>query len=606
MAENQQNSEVRMETPSRNEFWLYLIILVAACGQWFIGGTLTSTGELQGLSLPVATLVLVAGAVMIFLLRKGKLVAPVIPWSHGLFLAAVCLGLAGMNRTDLPGALVKIAQLLEIFVVAWYLFYSAKGGSRSAAITAAGIVGLVLVLAGPADIHALRLFGLSDSKHEALVVISFPFLILLLGRSPVRVFWMIMALSSVVVGCNFSNGGLIASWTIVFGLTCFFTKKSRLIPALALILCTVALSLAVHSSETNPWRSFSSWYDSTHKKRLAIENSATWLAPAQYPFGGGLGHYKQTINSLKQFLPDTPHPDDKKIPRDANSQYLLILVEAGTPAAVMLYCLFVAMIFIGIQKIRAVRYHQDRAEAVAVTCAVLGLMLAGLFCVTLSRGIGIWAGAVLGLCAQYQPPVAGRRWIWRFIPFLLMLAGGLGIMLLVNRQPDNPDHRSAVNNYIVANFTAVNSVHPRPVIEIRTLVEDKPEPAIHVEAESSQRITGHFRIVQSNGASGNKALEIPRGAPRGESKASYDLDIPADGEYIFSARVLWGDGCSNSLAFAIGDSKFFISSETFNSWHVLESKHPLALKKGLVTLNVQDLEDGTTLDYFELRPCKRP
>ena len=45
-----------------------------------------------------------------------------------------------------------------------------------------------------------------------------------------------------------------------------------------------------------------------------------------------------------------------------------------------------------------------------------------------------------------------------------------------------------------------------------------------------------------------------------------------------------------------------LTSERFRVWHNLTGMKELQLKKGALTIIVENVEDGISLDYFELIP----
>ena len=65
-------------------------------------------------------------------------------------------------------------------------------------------------------------------------------------------------------------------------------------------------------------------------------------------------------------------------------------------------------------------------------------------------------------------------------------------------------------------------------------------------------------VIESNpDASGGKCLAVPAGSGKpGEGpgvgrevfgQASYTVDIPVDGKYVFWGRAFWENGCGNSF-----------------------------------------------------------
>lgn len=116
--------------------------------------------------------------------------------------------------------------------------------------------------------------------------------------------------------------------------------------------------------------------------------------------------------------------------------------------------------------------------------------------------------------------------------------------------------------------------------------------------------------------SGGAFLSIPEdaGNPPKLNKgfASYQVEVPATGEYRLWARVKWEGECSNSFNVEIDGRPAFILGEdmTFGKWHWV--KYPVSklaklikLEKGTHTVVFRNREDGVALDQFLLAPDKR-
>ena len=566
-----------------------------------------------GLDLPVATLILAVGGVAIVFIR-GKFRWPQLRWPQVLFLCLVSLGLLGLSRADLKGSVRELIQLGEIFLISWYLFATWRREAMKPLLTGLGVLSLILVLAGVLKLYQFPPFDLSEARHAALLVIGFPFLILALRR---KKWWLLgaLALSALVLGLGLKNAGLLLCWGVTAVLTALLLDRKLAAFAGGAVVLALGLSLAAPGKSA--WDSLNPRYDRQYRKRLFIEYSASLLAPKYYPAGGGLGEYKRSVNSLKQYLEDQPSPGEEKIPRDSNNQYLLTMVEAGLPAAAALLLLFGAGIALPLLNLKNLQ-KEEKEAALAVACAAAGLLLAGLFSTVLGRGIGIWTGAVLGLSWAVLPKITRTG----FAPFALRLAmpalcvlSGLGIMVLVNRETDELEHVSRVNRSLRAGLFGVKPEDQGTEGEftesglriIRLTDVDEPVAAgtIRVEGEDYVRVTGFFRTVRANDASGNKALEIPNDTGKGVGEAVYEFELKEAGTYQLSARVFWPDECSNSLGFEIAGVKHSISTELLKTWHTLKSKKKQKLPAGKLTLKIRNLEDGIRLDYFELEPLKK-
>ena len=595
-------------------------LLALACGQWTIGGHRSATGELSGLPVPLATLALGLGALWLWRRQRSSLRLPALPWANVLFVAAAALGLLGLAGAAWPAALKELVQFGEIFGLAWLLFAALRPERLPALVNAVGAVAgglLALALLRRGGWHG---FGLSDARLGALLVIGTPFLLVAARRRSLRTQRLLAWLGALTVGTTFANGGLLLAWL----LTSVFTAwrlTPRLLrywwgPAWAVVL----LGLLVPRPAGMPLDTLLPYYDATHPRRLFAEYQASLLAPGCYPLGAGLGQYKHAINVLRQELPAQPHPDDLKVPADSNAQYLVTLVESGVLATAALVLLLLVAFGRSWRASRvAMPGAPEREPYIAVNGAVLGLALAALFCTVLGRGVGIWAGAVLGLAGAALPaPAAGTRlahYLNRLtLPVALAL---LGLLLLAtrNRAGDPVTGVSAVNHQVrewlwpgrwpapAAGLAADATRTPAGV----TIVPLAPPAAggqtVRGEAEAFVSVTGNLRAVQANDCSGNRALDIPNDTGKGYGVAKYELTLPETGDYELRARVFWEDGCSNSVAFAVDGVEVTLVSELFTTWHVLAARQRFHLVGGLHRVELRNLEDGIKVDYFELVYC---
>ena len=353
-----------------------------------------------------------------------------------------------------------------------------------------------------------------------------------------------------------------------------------------------------------PWNALNPRFDAQHYRRAVIEAVAAVNAPRYFPFGGGLGTYRRTINTLRQYGTEQPSPLDMKVPRDGNSQYLILLVESGLPAALALVLLLLGTVC-GRGLRRAGTDPQADAQAVTIGTALLGALLAGIFCVILSRGIGIWVGALLGLAA-WRTGLPARRVRW----LCAVIAGagaGVGLVVLAghNTRLDREQHLSAANREARI-LLFHDDIAPQPTVRVLELPDEIPgggaaADLVQVEGESCVSLTPPFVRVPANDASGGLVLAIPDLAGKGVGSAEYHVTIPEDGTYTLEARVFWDDGCSNSLLFQLGETSITLASEMFKQWHVLDAPQRLPLHKGALTVRVLNLEDGVKLDWWVLR-----
>ncbi len=598
------------------EAGILLLILIIACTQWAIGGSVDKTGEQTGMSIPLATIVLSVGLLAVLYVRRelrlAKFRCPQI-----LLLCALSIGLLGLSRSELKGGLKELIQIGEIFVISWYLFATASAEVRAKVLTGAGYVGTGLLLFGVAGLH--KVLGLEEARFAGLIAISTPAVIYAWRKHMLRSSIVIL-LAGIILGLWLKNGGLLLVWMIVLVLAAGLLARKLLPVAAAAVLIAVGLSLV--SPGTPAWDSLNPHFDQTHRKRLFVEYSASLKAPRQYPVGGGLGEYKRTVNVLKLLLNDDASGEENKIPGDSNCQYLLTMVEAGLPAALALLLLLGASVFYALKSARGNDDQNAKLLAQAVAVALIGAVMAGMFTTILGRGIGIWFGAFIGLAAAAAFP-AGKTSLVSFvvrlaIPAVFGLACLAGVAT-INTTVDETENVSLVNNKLRAAIFGIKAEtppEPKPDdgtettdtgLTIINLGDDDDDDqstdgTIRAEGESYVSADGKIQIVKANDTSGNQTLEIPDKSGKGVGEAIYELEIKKAGTYLLVSRVWWEDGCSNSLGFAIDGVQHKISSARYKVWHDLTSKKSVELQPGKLTITLQNIEDGIRLDYFELRP----
>ena len=127
-----------------------------------------------------------------------------------------------------------------------------------------------------------------------------------------------------------------------------------------------------------------------------------------------------------------------------------------------------------------------------------------------------------------------------------------------------------------------------------------------VEAEKGSLVPSMTKIGDST-ASGAAAIAIPlarphattEGAPKDQGKATYKVAIPSAGTWRFWGRTKWTDGCGNSFFLKIADKPAVVLGQdgTYGSWHWVKGP-AVALPAGVVTVVVQNREDGSKLDQF--------
>ncbi len=604
--------------------WLGILILAVAWWQWLMPLP-------GGLMIPLATLLLPGATLIVLLGAREKL--PQYSWPLAIALLLLCAGLLGTPRSGLGGSLKELVQYAEIMVLSACLFgVMARAGylrQLNAGIACLHIMLLMVYLLAP------ELTGLSNIKFSVLTIVSLPFFLHALRPARAGFAGLAVLAETLVVSRQFEHGGLILVWAVLLlwsglrrplaapGLR--FSGLPRLVPTagvMTLALWTFlplprlpATANGADNGETppTPWSVLNLHYrDSDHLQRFYIEAKAARLAPRHRPFGGGPGHYLDTINQLRLELSDTPHPDDQKVMRDGNCQYLLTLVDCGLPAALALPLLLLfAMCRAGRGRGRErhreeCRDWSERELRQPLGDALLGFLLAGLFAVTLSGGVGIWLGGFLGMALmgwpERQQPGSG---VLRHTPWLLLGFGGLLILgatlALAKGQEAEQTSRS---NRVAAQQLEKWWPSRRETIPIilrpDPLTATANDAMLHLEAEAYRELVPPFTLIGDLDASGQLALEIPLGAGKATGQAIFELDIPVAGSYIITARVKWEDGCSNSIGFKLREQQAMVSSDTYNAWHSLSTRREFHLPAGPCQLTLVNLEDGVQIDFMEL------
>ena len=579
--------------------WLAVVVLAFACCQVGIGARFSTSGEQLGLALPVSALVL-AIATAVWLALSRDLSLPELTWPQSLFVALSCIGLLGMTRAQATGAAKELVQLVEIALVAPFLFRRLMRDHRRDALhRTLAVFGVALMALRTVGVTRAPVFALSEAKSAAIAVMAWPFVVTvaIAWRSRWRI--AVLAACSVLAGATFTRAPMLVAWLAVLALLAFRLGKPALRAIAVCALLTVAASLVPRPGHANPWLSIQPRVDAEHHKRLWIETAAAVDAPRLYPFGGGLGRYRQTINHLKQRHPERiPHPRDEKVPKDGNCQYVVTAVEAGVPAALALLALLGAALAVAG---RTGEEDDQRPWAAALQASLLGAALSGLFCVTLSRGTGIWLGALIGLSGTPSLPTKQR-----VIRLLVPACAALGFattMVVVNRSAD-ADGVTPANSRAGRLLFRGNGTPVRVVVVADDLTSGDAPGTIRVEGESCVRLAKPFVVIPANDASAGLCLAIPNNTGKGIGEAEYAVEVREAGEYRFFAQVFWEDGCSNSLRVETAGQPAVISSEVFRAWHTLASKKTFHLPAGRVPLKVRNLEDGIRLDYWGLKRVK--
>jgi hypothetical protein len=145
--------------------------------------------------------------------------------------------------------------------------------------------------------------------------------------------------------------------------------------------------------------------------------------------------------------------------------------------------------------------------------------------------------------------------------------------------------------------------HALPTLELETV-----PAAIFLEAEDG-RLTPPMQTLARNDAAGAAAIVVPAGSGRGEingqvldaGHATYEINIPRDGNYRLLARVFWKNTSNNSLFcnWDGGKPQLLGNDEEFGEWHWIKTE-PNPLKAGRHTLVIRNRDENSVLDCMEV------
>lgn len=567
-------------------------VLLLALVPWNPGAVYSASGEQLTFGVPLPTVALLVGLLVTFVVSSTR-PFPWLPLPVLIGVVALSGGVLGSSWAQFPTTLKELIQLGEMTFVAVYL---AQFGTRRQVRTAlvwimAGVEFGLLLLAATGG---LRWLELSPAKWAAFVILAAPFAVLAMGR---RCPWFTAVVPGAVAGLTFSHAGPLIVWCAVVVLSGLAYGR-RHWPALLAVPFAIAVSLLPGRSEA--WDRLRPHYDQAHLKRSVIEADLALRSPSRLPLGAGLGQYKAAINRLRSYGSAEPHPADTKVPRDGNCQYLVTLVESGPLGLAGLLFLLVAACAAAWRPVPGdpPQEVQDRRAVAMALVAVLG---ASVFALTLSRGIGIWLGILLGLAFEPRYRPLSRRRLATVAVGWGAVAGLLLLSLLVNGRARESGTFSHANRVVAGIWGgAVGAPGPRIVV----LPDACAGPAVGVvtvEAETAFEVMAPFVVVRTDGASGNAALAVPEGRGKGIGRATLRLAVPTAGHYLLFAQVQWSDGCGNSMAFRIGGQDIRLADEVYGRWHQITGAVVLDLPAGDLQVQLVNLEDGVMLDLVGLR-----
>jgi hypothetical protein len=367
-------------------------------------------------------------------------------------------------------------------------------------------------------------------------------------------------------------------------------------------------------------------------KRKELETQAAMRAIKAQPWlGEGLGSYQRVVSSPR-FRDTLPVPMETKVEKGVNSGYLVLAVEAGLPAAFLLFCLLLGAarsagilpasraavsgdtIPAGIGEhapvsgatipIPAVSGHVPRY---LIAISALALAAASVFAVLFQRGPGILLAAVVGLsysrrlaeCAALEsgdtiPIPAESGHVPRFCQFLWNQArsriswqGGLILVALaIGVRWHGSDELSLSSD------------------QSRHLKAQGERLALLVNPVAYTAIAAPMRQIRRPDAAGKACVGVELGAdkpPKIKGFATYLVKIEKSAPYRLWLRAWWSDGCANAFAAAFdGATEHLVGNDgTYHAWHWV-SGPVFDLQSGVHTLAVLERKDGVELDQLLL------
>ncbi|MCC7086826.1 MAG: hypothetical protein IT427_17650 [Pirellulales bacterium] len=140
-----------------------------------------------------------------------------------------------------------------------------------------------------------------------------------------------------------------------------------------------------------------------------------------------------------------------------------------------------------------------------------------------------------------------------------------------------------------------------------------PQNAQFLEAESG-KVTAPFETAPLMVNSCDTIVRIPKGKGRGESndrkivdngRITYEVDLPADGNYVVHMAAFWPDTSANSFYYAWDSAapRVLGNDETFQKWHWVATV-PENLKAGKHALTIRNRDEGAAFDCLLVAPAK--
>ncbi len=535
---------------------------------------------------PLAELGVLAGLVLVLVQRlrtRSRLV--------GLPLAALLLCawfLLSLARRAGPAEAREIAQLLGLFGAALLLFRMCQGAARVR--VAQAIVwgwGLCVLWAWGQLLSGSPPPGIGGSLgaralFSVVIAATAPLALVMTARLLPRLQGVPTALFLVAGGFTIlylPGFVLLVAAALGTSVFCLHGQARR-----AVLAATCLLVLLVGGGLT-PWSNRQHLVESVRlrgpdgkPRRWVLELRAALNAMQDRPLlGHGAGRYQATVSAgrYRGFLPEAR---ENVVERGTQCGYLVVAVEHGVFAAVLVCYLFLAAAY------RAIR-SADAENPLARALGLALLLFAGGAVAThlLVQGAGVLVAACLGLAsAAGQPQHAKGAATWvRWLPLQAGALAGLAAVAMA------------------FGLLADSSGDEAPATG-----QQPTGRAIVIEAESAVSLPPLFRRRADPLASNGAALEARDSGPQHRSEAEavrYPVRVKDGGTYRLWLRAWWRDGCGNSMAAAVGDSGLALvgNDGTYGVWHWVAGP-VFRLAPGTCTLALVPREPGARVDQIAL------
>ncbi|MFT5130120.1 MAG: hypothetical protein ACI8W8_003749 [Rhodothermales bacterium] len=500
---------------------------------------------------PFSLLVLAAIVLQLYYTRRDKLAG--FSWLQVGILATAALGLYALTPEMRNDGLREWIQLVAVFGGCWWAAAALRREEREGlTVVFAGVAGMLLGVGG-------NTLPLSPARLGLLLALTCPFLVhYVLGR---KLDWVMLTAAGALVALQ-GNAGLTLAALAGMALAAISAKRRDAWKRCCGCFAAAGVVLFYNAAALD---TLSYHHADGHPKRLLIEMEASLPAIQEAAVTGhGLGRYKTVIHDYFQQFPDA---DDNKILPDTNSTYAMLAVESGPLAAIVL--------LLGLLGMAAAAWRSGNRLAAS---ALVALIISGFFTTIVTRNTGMTVGCILGLASGFGVLPIGHT----------LLRGGL----------------VALAGVACLALPRANSTKP-DAPQIRIIERGTAESADFVVVEAEMPLlppTGVMAIAPANDASGNRALAVSAGKGKGEGIASYRFEGLEPVEYTVWVRVLWQDGCGNSIGLVAGDRRMIVTDERFGRWHWLSASRRLTPQDGKLEFALHNLEDGIKIDQIVVTP----